>query len=304
MPNDYSEAEALAAQGRALDDARRRTAEGPSMDAALARPNLADMVPPGTSDPQKYLADMIGLAESSGWYTRDNHSEPARFPQPRALTFYSAGGMTTAPTHVKPGDVVELDLRGDGTLTTIEVEHAVALGIVERDPNGGYRPIAESAKDDQRRADAQRKELERQQYAQELEAKRATGDEPDANTQAAIEEMVRIVPAPAQQVLIEEAIVGEGISLSNLEKLAKSVGVPMQRAMDMTENVVSGLREQAALAISQVGVPRDQAPEVWDWLYQNHRQDHINASRAFVMQANAEPLRALARKYLAARGQH
>lgn len=295
MPNDYNdEAKVLASQARQFDEARRQTANAPSIDKALGVIDYAAMAPEGHPDPKGYV---LAMAAKGSDGVASNGSAPSSSPRPRVLSFESYG-FTRAAADAKPGDLVELDL-GNGRTTTVEVEQAVKLGFLRHDREGGYRGF----RDDevaQEKAEQQRQQQEEdQQKKADIDQKRLTGDAPDADLQHTIDIVNSWVPGEATMTLIEDAVSNGTVSMENLTKVAKHSGLTVGQAQQLATRVWDGVYRQASLALTSSGIPAEEVDAVFAYAAEHHAFDHKGAIRVLALNNDTSVFRELASRYKA-----
>lgn len=263
-------------------------------------PNLSKAFPPGV-DPRAYMEEMVGKAEASGWYDKPA-AAPTELPQPRVPTF-SRHGSPVVAANARPGDVIEVDL-GDGKLTTVEVEQAVALGMVTRRAGGGYDAIPDAQRDAERAATEQQRQEEQAERVADIEAKRSTGDEPSQETQSAIDTLTRALPGNVVTEFAEEYISKGELNAQSVLRTAEAFGMGAEQTRALVQTLSDGLYTQADTAIGAVGVPAEEADAAYTWMAANYPLEHKNATRSLIMGSNAQPLRDLAKRYVAWRDRH
>lgn len=157
-----------------------------AIDAARQRADLSRLVPPGTRDPEAYIAAMVAKVDGGhGAPLLDSSRVSESFSVPAALVFTSALGFPRSADTARPGDLLTVDV-GGGVQTKMEVEQAVQEGLIRRARDGGYENLS-AGQLQQTQQSTERAEQERKAADAALDAKRATGDEPDRETQSAID---------------------------------------------------------------------------------------------------------------------
>lgn len=250
-------------------------------------------LPPGAD--ASYVDRMVQRAEQGG-ATFDTPTQ-AEFAPPAAPEFRSRFGSHKAAAAAAANDL--LIYNAGGTTMEIEVSQAVAMGLIKPAAGGGYEPI--STVERQMAEKAQREELqqEQQQASAEIEEKRKTGDEPDQDHQATVNRLNAIVPAKITNDFLDDYIRSGSISLKQVHGAARAIGIDAEAAEGLSMDAYEGYRRQADLAVSTQGVPAHEADALYAWASQHHPVDARNAVRALVIASDAQPLKALARKYSA-----
>jgi hypothetical protein len=294
--DDYNaQAKALAAQAHLLDEERRRTAHGPDIEKTLRVIDYAAMAPAGHPDPKGYVLGMV--SKGSDGVESTNTPTTGTSTRPRVLGFESQG-FTRVPADAKPGDVVSLELPG-GRVMTAEVELAVRQGFLKRDRDGGYRAFGDDEIAQEKAEQQRQQQQDEQQQKADIEQKRLTGDAPDADLQRTLDTINRIVPSATAEALVEDYIANGGISLDNLQKVAAHVGITFQQAQALVDQNIAGVRRQAELALSTVGIPPEEVDAVYAFASENHILDHKGAVRSLAFANDTSAYRDLAEKYKA-----
>jgi hypothetical protein len=302
MPNDYNSNEAheqYVAEAKAMARAEAARHEGqptykPLPPAAGGLP--ASAFPPGVN-PEEYLAKMVGRAEAGS--QRDgvvSSNDYGKLPPAQAgnLAPLSAGGFTKTLAQLQPGGTIQY--QG----TRIEAEQAVALGLLQRDPAGGYRLPTSSELAAEAAAE---REVQRQQEEEQVantDALRAAGDLPDNVTMQAMVEVSQVVPSDTVHSLVRDVVTNDGtVSLANVTEAARRAGMTAEQGQTLFTNAYNGYLRQAETAARSVGVAAEHVGELWSWAAQKYKGDHQLAVHALVLGGDASAIKGLARKFAA-----
>jgi hypothetical protein len=181
--------------------------------------------------------------------------------------------------------------------------HAVKMGLLEENGRGGFQLPSKADQEARERGEKVAKlELE-QQAAGDVEAKRSTGEECDAETQGAIDLVAKHVPSQATDALVQDYVSNGNLSEANVVKIAESLGWSGDQGRAVVTKVVAGLQRQAATAATSVGVPAHEIDGLWAWASQHYPVEQKNCATALDL-AHAGDVRGikdLARKYMAHR---
>ena len=281
------EAHQLTSQGAAVNTQADTSLR---IERAYGRLDPSTLAPPG-EDAAAYVRRMTERgAQDFTSASLDSSKITATIPPPSTINIRSAYGSPRVPAAAGPGDVLEITL--GNRKVTVEVEEAVRQGLLRHHRDGGYQAVSDT--------DAQQtKQPEEKKGDPMLEAKRATGDEPDAETNSAIEDIVRSVPAPAIEALARDAIDNGGMSLKSVLDVAERSGLSHDQATSLTTTAVQGLYRQACAAVASQGVPANEAAEAFGWMQEHLPLEHKNASMALIMASEPSGLKELAGKYIA-----
>ena len=292
------EAREMAEQGERYQAGRHQAdATSRAIDASRKQADLSRLVPPGTRDPEAYIAAMVAKSEAAqGAPVLDSSRVTSGFSIPTGLVFTSAQGFPRSAGAARPGDLLTVDL-GGGVQTKMEVEHAVREGLIRRSAGGGYEGLSANERE-QTQQDTDRAEQERKAAAEAaLEAKRATGLEPDRETQSAIDYIGSVVPGEVQEGFIHDVVENGTLSLAQLSRAAESAGVPLEQAMAKTEAVYDGLKRQAVTTIASEGIAPHDAEEAFAWMQAHYPLEHKHAALALIRGSETAGLKALAAKF-------
>lgn len=286
------EHERWAEYGRQRDAEARRVANLP--DPVPAKPTLRQLIPSYMSDAEgeAYLQAMIDKADGAGNPRNLDSTQVGALPiDPGILNdARSYGGRPLQPS----------ELTDDATVaymgTRLSVAQAVQQGLLEKTPWGEYRVPSGAAREAQQREQQQQ---QAQQQAAQVEALRATGDEPDMETQGAVDLVTRHVPAQAVDALVRDFVNNASLSSANLDRAAQAVGWTSDQAHGVAHKVVEGLKRQAHAATVHAGVSPADVEACWQWAQQSDPTAHAHASLALINASDARGLKALAKKYLA-----
>lgn len=253
----------------------------------------ATALPPGAD--ASYVERMVARAEQGG-ATFDTPAQ-ADFAPPIAPEFRSKFGSPKAAAAASASDL--LIYKEGGTTMEIEVSQAVAMGLIRPAAGGGFEAIPTNERQLAEQAQRQEEQQEQQKAADEREAARLTGEEPDEALQGAIDDINSVVPAPVINSAVEEFVANGGLNSKTFGALAQSVGLHPVQARLMTQRLADGYVRQADLAVSTHGISANEADAAYAWMAEHHPGDHKNAMRALVFASDTKPLKALAAKYAA-----
>ncbi|WP_289298270.1 hypothetical protein [uncultured Reyranella sp.] len=270
---------------------------GRAIDASQRRADLSRMVPPGTRDPQAYINAMVAKAEAvEGSPVLDSSRVSASFTPPRAPTFQTKQGMPRVGATATADDLVLIDIGGH--MTGVEIPQALTMGLIRQSPGGGYEGLAPAGDRMIRAEDVENAIREtKARIAGELEAKRASGDEPDGDTQSAINFVGSIMPGNVQEAFVNDYVENGTLSLAQLSRAAESAGIPPERALATAETVVAGLKRQAVAAVATQGIAPEDAEAAFQWMQDNYPSEHKFAAMALIKGSETTGLKALANKY-------
>jgi hypothetical protein len=281
-------------RARVIGEAQQRTRNAPPV--VQPKRDLASMVPPEhRANPQAYLNKMI---ERGGGHQNSRSMDSSKIGAPPVDASIldnclSPGGFTCSPADLKPGSKVVY--KG----YEMEVEQAVREGLLVRNAQtGGYALPDKSAQDAREAVAKQAAEWDNQQAAGEIEAKRAIGEEADAELQSALDLVSKHVPAQAADALVQDFISNGSMSEANVVKLAESLGWTGDKGLAVASEVHNGMLRQATTAVASVGVPVGEAQNLWNWMASNYPQEHQNAIRSMAIANDVKGLKALAKKYI------
>ncbi len=252
----------------------------------------ASALPPD-SDPD-YAARMV--AKGGGEprpKTMTSTDYAGSLPAASALQGWSSAGNSRAPSQLRPGD--SFTYLG----TKVEVEQGLTLGLIERDPAGGYRAISAV---DQNAAKAQEARTTREEAtaaAQEIVTLRAEGEEPSAETQAIINNVVANADSASVDGAIQEFISTGDVSVNTLAQLGHSMGISPAEAATTYNQTFAGLRQQADTVARLQGVNPDAHEALWAWAEQFESERHSRAVGAFLRSGETSGLKVIAKSYLA-----
>lgn len=263
-----------------------------AIDVARQGVDLSRMVPPGTRDPEAYIRAMAAKADASrDAPVLDSSRVSATIPPPKTPVFQTKAGMPRVGATATTDDLVMVDV-GGGRMTGVEIPQALAMGLIRQAPGGGFEAISGAPQ----HTDPTEQERKAQADAA-LEAKRATGLEPDRETQAAIDFVASVMPGNVQEALVNDYVDNGTLSLAQLSRAAESAGIPQERAMETAEAVVAGLKRQAVAAIATQGIAPEDAESAFQWMQDNYPSEHKFAAMALIKGSETAGLKALAAKY-------
>ncbi|MGD9883394.1 MAG: hypothetical protein AB7U95_25110 [Reyranella sp.] len=271
---------------RIQGEAQAKRPQLPNMDR-----NIFDMVPGeyrgSIAQARAYLDAMVGRADGGNRPRHLDSRDVGALPIDGAILSdaRSPVGFPRAISELTPDCTV--NYMG----TRMSVEEAVRQGLLEVDANGRYSvPNAEARQ-------AQQREQEQQQNAQaaaELQAKQATGDEPDSDAIAAIDRVNQVVPANVTQAFIKDVIDNGSISLANVHAVARQYNIPTAHAEAMTKNAWDGLTRQARTVALNAGIPEGEVQDAWNHMHASDPVEAAMSMRAFINGDTSGLRRALA----------
>lgn len=283
QPLHNSAADAAAARQARLDMVEEARVRGeiqakrpqlPNMDR-----NIFDLVPEehrgSLAAARAYLDSMMGKADGGNPRNMDSSNVGALPLDANILSdVRSPYGAPRNPSNATDEDVVIY--RG----VRISVGEAISQNLLQRDrngflsvPDGAARDAAENAKQQQANAEA----------AAELQAKQATGDEPDAQTIQVVEMINSVVPPQVTQAFLQDAVNNDGtLSTANLHQVAKSTGLSVAAVMTLAEGAHMGFTRQATALALNAGIAEHEVSDAWGWAQQIDPIEHATAVRAFL----------------------
>lgn len=293
------EARAIAPQSEFFNDAKRQSERtSQAVDAALSGPKWSDAAPAGV-DPRAYIAAMAGKADGNFVPEhRDGFKATLPLGAPTSLSIKTPWGASRPPGDAKPGDLLTIHISGQPV--DLEIEQAVREGLVRRSAGGGYQPLPE---EELRALQAEAlRDMQKQKPIEggALDAKRATGDEPDADTSALIGAINARVPAPAIDALANDMLTNGSLSMENVVRVGQASGLSAEQAMTYASRAVEGFQRQANAAAISVGVAAEELGDVHAWASQQMPLEYNNAQRALAFASDARGMKDIARKYRAA----
>jgi hypothetical protein len=283
-------------EARRVGEAQRTTRAAPSIKSGAV--DYAALAPPGHPDPRAYVQEMAQRGGHNGNApVLDTAKMTGALPVDNSILNECRSPMG----FVCPAS----DLKADGTVSykglRMTAAQAVKEGLLEDNGRGGFQlPSGESVKareDAAKQADEQAKA----QAAGDVEAKRATGEECDAETQGAIDLVAKHVPGQAADALVSDYVSNGSLSEANVVKIAESLGWSGDQGRAVVTKVVAGLQRQAATAATSVGVPAHEIDGLWAWASQNYPIEQKNSATALVHANDVRGIKDLARKYMAHR---
>lgn len=278
-------------EAKRVGEAQRRTPALPAQRDMSARA----LAPEGHPDPEGYISAMIARGGGNrNAPVLDSSKAPAPPVDATILDkCLSPAGFKCSPADLKPG--ARVFYKG----YEIEVEQAVRQGLLVRDlQNGGYALPNKDAQDAREKVAKEAAEWEKQQQAGELEAKRASGDDCDAETQGALDIMAEHVPAQAANSLVNDYVANGSLSEANVVAVAEQLGWTGDQGKAVASKVIAGLQRQADRVAVSSGVASHETNAVWSWLADRYPAEHRNAALALAHANDTKPLRALVKKYV------
>jgi len=285
------EARDLAEYSRAQAEAQARTRPLP---APAGIPESA--YPPGEGP--AYIARMMARADQGGWSnTHDTVSASSAGDLPpldaRNIDPRGANGARSLSA-LRPGATVWHAAMG----TRIEVEQAVALGLLSHDASGGYRLLSPAASAPEQRPQAQ----EQQQRPQEdIAAQQEAGDVADAQTQEAMQIADRLFEPEVVSAIVEDTAVNGSVSLAHIAEASRRAGFSTEHGQALVMKMWEGGVRQATRAAVAAGVPAAEIDALWAWAQQEHPGTHRNAVREIARAGQSGAVKVLAKAYLANR---
>jgi hypothetical protein len=292
---------------RQVDAARKRTESMP--DPLPPQRSLEDMVPPGV-DANEYISRMLAKSEGAGPSYREvaamlnnpaGRGAPLEAPRGPSGVTVDANILSTATTR-GGAPVAVSQLKGEHIVRygnmEMTVAEAVGAGLVDQDGNGRYFVPGSNTVDAAQEVEAQKAEAQREA---ELPAKRAAGEAPDAGTQATLEFINGYIPPQAADALAFDYVKHGDISLTNIDRVAQSIGLSSEQARNVVSNTVTGLQSQADKLATTLGVPSSEVSGMWNWCSQNYPSEHRNAALALYATKGTETggLKRLVQRYVA-----
>ncbi|WP_428661382.1 hypothetical protein [Reyranella sp.] len=290
------EAKQLAEFSRAQREAEARTRPLPPQSGI---PESA--YPPGEGP--AYVARMMARADQGGWSNTQD-----------TVSASSAGDLP-------PLDASNVDPRGDagarslsalrpgatvfhaGMRTRIEVEQAVALGLLEHSERGGYR--LPDRRDPAVNGDAKPRIEQRvgqdQRQEADLPAEREAGEVADAETRGAMDLAEGLIDAPVLSAITEDLAVNGSFSMAHIAEASQRAGISTEHGQALAYKLFTGGIRQATRAAVTAGVPADEVDALWGWAQRERPGDHRNAVREIAMAGRAGAIKVLAKAYLAQR---
>lgn len=299
ITKEQAERQAMVDDARRFGEAQRRSER--VMSDLQDSPDLASMVPDAWKhNPQAYLSRMADIGQDT--------------VSPRVVDSASAGslpvdrnilkGARNGPFECQPGAI-----RGDSIVSyrpfpnaeaiTMRVDDAVLAGLLEPNGKGGFQvpgadDVAARAQDDQQeQAEAKR------QFEAELEAKRLSGDEPDAALQQAINTAVSRVSAHATSALVEDAIANGDLSAAAVAQVSRAAGLTEQQGANLAQAMWDGFARQAAAAVTSAGVAPSEVDAVWAYASEHYATDLKNGVRNMALMSDVSAFKSIAKRYLA-----
>jgi hypothetical protein len=148
-----------------------------------------------------------------------------------------------------------------------------------------------------------RRKAEQEQRAQEraeLPALIEAGEEPDADTQRAIEGVARSIPAHALTALVQDVATNDGtISLDSVVKVGQRAGMTNEQAQATTVKLYEGYQRQANRAAMNAGVPEQLLPDLWRWAGENMKNEQSNAALSIALASDTAPIKNIVKAYIA-----
>lgn len=262
-------------------------------------------LPPGLSQAEKkaYIERMVGRANST--VKPDvNRSTDFKGPVPRLdpenVNPRSPWGSTRSLANLEPNGTV--DIAG----TQINAEHAVRLGVLLRNPAGGYMlpSVAESAVREQAERQAQEQQQQEQQPDQSADVKtrQDEGELPDNDGMVAFVKVAEAVDGDTMQSIVVDTVMNNGqMSLANVIEAGQRAGMSAEEAQTAASNLYKGRLRQAETAAKSVGIAANELSELWSWCQDKYRVDHAHAVQSLALGGDVSGIKALARKFAAHR---